>query len=331
MTNSMRNKWVAMIFTWVLMILAGSGLAMAADHRLPGEGQTLTFAYSNWSGDWLPIHVNKVLIEKHLGYEVEIADLAVPAIWAMIAAGHVDAFPDAWFPNQDHLLEEYGDQLEIISWHYDDAIQGWGVPTWFAEAHGIETIQDLNDPEIAALLDRTGDGKGDLFGCELGWVCNEHNDLKLAAYGLDGLYQQVEASETLINYSIQAAMENNDPVLFYRWTPDWIFAVFPIPDEVVILRDAEGTWNPDLADPGEFGWGDGSAGTLVHKDFKNDHPEAYALMSQVSTSLQDVNVSVHLQIVEGETSDADLERHAREWIEENRDTVDTWLEAAGLK
>jgi glycine betaine/proline transport system substrate-binding protein len=31
---------------------------------------------------------------------------------------------------------------------------------------------------------------------------------------------------------------------------------------------------------------------------------------------------------EGEDSEADLERHAEEWIESNREQVDQWLEEA---
>src|SRR5690606_37342987 len=99
---------------------------------------------------------------------------------------------------------------------------------------------------------------------------------------------------------------------------------------VTILLDPVGAW-PDDEPPNEFGYPPGRAGILVHRDFRRRHPEAYRLLSQVSVPLDAVNESIYRQVVLGETSDADLGRHAREWIEANRETVDRWLAAAGLR
>lgn len=317
----------------VAALLSG-GWLMSADpaaaQRLPGTGKTLTFAFANWTGDWLPLMVSKVLVEDHLGYEVEIADLTVPLTYAMVAAGEVDVFPNAYYPNQNALLQGYQRDLEVISWHYLDSVHGIALPTWFVEEYGLETVQDLNDPEIARLLDRDGDGYGDLMGCEVGWACNDQLEFKLEEYGLNRLYRQVDASEQMINYAVQGALEAGEPVLFYRWTPDWLFAVYPYPETVTILRDPVGAWVDD-EDPGEYGFPPGRAGILVHRDMQRRHPEAYALLSQVSVPLNAVNDSVYKQVVLGETSDAELERHAREWIEANRETVEEWLTAAGLR
>src|SRR5690606_38244998 len=166
---SMRKRWLRRVFPVLLaaVLVASMGLAgdPAAAQRLPGTGKTLTFAFTNWTGDWLPTLVSKVLLEDYLGYRVEIVDLTVPVTYAMIAAGEVDVFADAFFPNQNSLLAGYRGELEVISWHYDDTVRGWAVPTWFAEKYGVKTVQDLNNPQIARLLDRDGDGYGDLLGC----------------------------------------------------------------------------------------------------------------------------------------------------------------------
>src|SRR5690606_10685390 len=106
-------------------------------------------------------------------------------------------------------------ELEVISWHYDDTVRGWAVPTWFAEKYGVKTVQDLNNPQIARLLDRDGDGYGDLLGCEVGWTCHDQINYKLEAYGLTRLYRQIDASEQMINYAIRSALDNGEPVLFF--------------------------------------------------------------------------------------------------------------------
>ncbi|HLT57658.1 MAG TPA: glycine betaine ABC transporter substrate-binding protein [Limnochordales bacterium] len=317
-----------------LMLAAGLGLAgdPAAAQRLPGTGQTLTFAFTNWTGDWLPTMVTKVLVEDYLGYRVDIADLTVPVTYAMIAAGEVDVFANAFFPNQESLLAGYRGQLEVIGWHYDGTLRGWAVPTWFAEEYGVRTVQDLNNPEIARLLDLDGDGYGDLMGCEVGWTCHDQIEYKLQAYGLDRLYRQIDASEQMINIAVQSALDNREPVLFMAWTPDWLLAAYPYPEVVTFLRDPVGAWPGAEDEPrNEFGYPPGRAGILVHRDFQRRHPEAYRLMSQISVPLEAVNESVYRQVVLGETSAADLARHAREWIDANRETVDGWLAAAGLR
>ena len=302
----------------------------AAAQRLPGTGKTLTFAFTNWTGDWLPTMVTKVLVEDHLGYRVDIVDLAVPVAYAMLAAGEVDVFANAFFPNQNSLLQGYRRDVEVISWHYDGTVRGWVVPTWFSEQYGVRTVQDLNNPEIARLLDADGDGYGDLLGCEVGWTCHDQVAYKMEAYGLDRLYRQIDASEQMINFAIRNALDTGQPVLFYGWTPDWLYAIYPYPEVVTFLLDPVGAW-PDDEPPNEYGYPPGRTGILVHRDMQRRHPEAYALMSQISVPLNAVNESVYRQIVLGETSEADLERHAREWIEANRETVEGWLAAAGLR
>ena len=330
----MRKRWLRRVFPLLLAVVLVAGMGLAGDpaaaQRLPGTGKTLTFAFTNWTGDWLPTLVSKLLLEDYLGYRVEIVDLTVPVTYAMIAAGEVDVFADAFFPNQNSLLAGYRGELEVISWHYDGTVRGWAVPTWFAQEYGVKTVQDLNNPQIARLLDRDGDGYGDLLGCEVGWTCHDQINYKLEAYGLTRLYRQIDASEQMINYAIRAALDNREPVLFYAWTPDWLLTVYPHPEVITVLLDPVGAW-PDDEPPNEFGYPPGRAGILVHRDFRRRHPEAYRLLSQVSVPLDAVNDSIYRQVVLGETSDADLERHAREWIEANRETVDRWLAAAGLR
>ncbi|MFS8543042.1 MAG: hypothetical protein LOD91_04275, partial [Limnochordales bacterium] len=206
-----------------------------------------------------------------------------------------------------------------------------GSTAWTLLPDGTLAEVAANVPRIA-WLDLDGDGYGDLMGCEVGWTCHDQIEYKLQAYGLDRLYRQIDASEQMINIAVQSALDNREPVLFMAWTPDWLLAAYPYPEVVTFLRDPVGAWPGAEDEPrNEFGYPPGRAGILVHRDFQRRHPEAYRLMSQISVPLEAVNESVYRQVVLGETSAADLERHAREWIDANRETVDGWLAAAGLR
>lgn len=292
-----------------------------------GPAGTIKLAHQNWTGDWLSVPVNQLLLEE-LGYQVEVHHLSIPAIYASLDRGDLDAFPTAWPSNQQALLDEH-DNVEIIGWDWTDGVQGWGVPTWFAEEYNIYYVSDLADPEIAKLLDRDGDGTGDLLGCESGWVCETTNDAILKDMGLDKLYTQVKATEAVINQAIDDAMKNNEPVLFFKFTPDWIFSLYPYPEKITWLKNPgyEYPLDPNT-ETNELGWPTATQATLIHKDLKDRHPAAASLLSQVEIPLDDYNDSIYMQVVEGKTSEEEIYEAARQWIEANRDKVDQWLATA---
>ena len=65
----------------------------------------------------------------------------------------------------------------------------------------------------------------------------------------------------------------------------------------------------------------------ANNDFLTANPSAGALFEQVKIGVIDVALQ-NVRMDGGENSQADIARHAREWIETNQDTVDGWLAAA---
>ena len=64
-----------------------------------------------------------------------------------------------------------------------------------------------------------------------------------------------------------------------------------------------------------------------NKAFFEANPSAERLVSVVGFPLSDVAVQ-NLKMILGEASEADIRRHAAEWIADNRVVVDSWLDAA---
>lgn len=319
---------LALVVAVGLVFAAASG-GVAQSSRLPGKGKTFVLGYGMWTADNTGIYITKALLEDHLGYRVEVAELAIPALWAALADGQVHAFTNGWFPNHDYLLEAYRDRVDIVSTNFDDSTTGLIVPTWVAEEYGVRSWEDLFRPEIVRLFDQDRDGKGDLLGCDVAWTCYEHVEAKLKKYGLDKLYVQHPISEQMVNFQVQQAMRNREPLLWVGWTPGWLFAVYK--DELTFLVDPWG-YHP-AAKEGTvkaYGWAGGTSVIVVNSRVRDEHPEAYRLLSQISIPLDDHNEWIHAQVQGGVTSRRALERYARQWIESNRELVDRWLEAAGL-
>ncbi len=65
----------------------------------------------------------------------------------------------------------------------------------------------------------------------------------------------------------------------------------------------------------------------ANADFAAANPVAAALFEVVELAVPDI-AAQNVRYDEGEDTEADIRRHAAEWIEANRPLVDSWLETA---
>jgi glycine betaine/proline transport system substrate-binding protein len=66
---------------------------------------------------------------------------------------------------------------------------------------------------------------------------------------------------------------------------------------------------------------------VANKKFAEENPAAKKFFEEFSLPLADVNRQNTL-MQDGEDSQADIERHAAEWVKENQEKWDGWLKAA---
>lgn len=91
-----------------------------------------------------------------------------------------------------------------------------------AEAHGIPSLEDLRDPEIAALFDTDGDGQTDFTdftGCNPGWGCEQVIDYHLLSYGLADTVSHHRGPYFSLMADTIARHEQGEPILYYTWVP----------------------------------------------------------------------------------------------------------------
>ena len=272
-------------------------------------------SWGQWSGEYMPLYVSKILLEDELGYTTEIADLSVPASWAAISAGEVDLFFSDWQPNQIDLKEKYAGQIEEFSLLYANNLQGWMVPKWVSEQYGITSVSDLNDPEIAKMFDIDDDNIGDVLGCDAAWKCAAITDEEIAGYGLADLYEQKYGAEAMITAAIEGAMKKNEPVLFYMYTPNPFFVRYPAGESVV--------W---LDDPKDF-WPAADVYAISSVEWIKNNPEAIKLLEKVEFDPADIGW-IMAQVEEKGDSPEALEAAAREWMAAHQTAIDSWIAAA---
>lgn len=313
-------------------------------------GGTVTMARATWDTGWFQAEVYAQLIEE-LGYEVsDPAELTRDAntFYPALAQEEVDLWANGWFPLHDIYLERplfsgqpISEPIEPIGTQVAaGALQGYLIDKATADEMGITSMSDLADPQVAAVFDNDGDGLADLQGCNTGWGCNLviSDHLEELDWG-PNVEQVVGNYGDLIQDVVVPAVESGEPILFYTWTPNWTIDVL-IPGEDVVwlespaLEDDEG--NAEVSglegcaagDPCHLGWPVNDIRAVANTEFLDENPQIRRLLEQVEIQLDDIAEQNARMAMEAEYSDEQIRQDAAEWIEENRDLVDGWLESA---
>lgn len=314
---------------------------------LPGVGVTVNAGRASWDTGWFQAALFSEMLTE-LGYQVESpATLDNPVFYLSAARGDLDFWPNGWFPLHNTYIEDENvrDNVELVGFEVRaGALQGYLIDKRSAEEFGITNLEDFRDPDIAAAFDSTGDGRADLVGCNPGWGCELVIEHHLDAFDLRDSINHVQGEYSVLMADTVARFQRGEPILFYTWTPNWTIAQLPVDEDVVwigvpfsSLPEEQGGDEVDttaegvagcVADPCVMGFPPNDIRVVANTDFLENNPAARRLFELVEIPLADIAAQNELMIVDGEDSDADIQRHAQEWMDTNRDLVDEWLAEA---
>jgi glycine betaine/proline transport system substrate-binding protein len=128
-----------------------------------------------------------------------------------------------------------------------------------------------------------------------------------------GLKQTQKQSSTPAMLSeVDTRYKNQEPFIFIAWRPHWMNDDYSFN----YLDDPKGALG-DLTNKS-------TVSGIVRQGFPDDHPDAYALMKNMSLSEEQI-VSVERANL---AANNDPLQGARNWIKDNRDVVQPWVDAA---
>jgi glycine betaine/proline transport system substrate-binding protein len=316
----------------------------AAQAAEPGEGKTVSPARPTWDTGWFTTAIYGKLLEE-LGYQVEQPrTLDNPIFYQAVAQGDVDFWVEGWFPLHNEYRSTFENGASVIGYVAEGgALQGYLIDKKSAEEHGIGNLEDLKDADTAALFDADGDGRADMVACPPGWGCELVIEHQMDAYELRDTVNTIKASYSASMADAMARYQQGEPILFYTWTPNWTVGMLKPGEDVVWIevpfpslpdeqKEFEDQTTVDgvtgcVDDPCEMGWPANDIRPVANNEFLEENPAARKLLEMASIPLDDI-FAQNAKMFEGEDSEADLERHAEEWIESNREQVDQWLEEA---
>ena len=303
------------------------------------NSQTVTIrtAHSTWIEESFQTNIVNIGLEK-LGYKVEEPkQIEYTAIYISIANGDLEYSTIYYQPSHEKFFEKAGgeEKLEAVGILTPDGIAGYQIDKKTADKYQITNIKELKNPEIAKLFDWDKNGKANLVGCNPGWACELNIDHHIEAYGLENTVEHSRGQYNILLVDAITRYKQGQPILYFAYNPHWISAILK-PGKDVVWLEVPFTSLPDmrnitkkdtLLDGKNIGFSRTQQSIVANKKFLESNPVAKRWFELVEIPVADMNTE-SLRIKKGEDKEEDILRHAQEWIKNNQEKYNNWLEIA---
>ena len=278
----------------LLALVVGALTAGCSDSEQPNE---LKLANIGWDENVAVSNLTKVLLEDELGYEsVDLRTVELDTAYQEVADGELDAFQDVWLPNQQNLLDGVADDVEQLDrWFLGTTAQGLAVPSYM----DVTSLDQLNETEADLI-----------FAIEPSSIATQMvADEVIPQYGLK--QKLVEAPTEGMLAELEILYTNKEDFAFFAWSPHWMNQRFDF-RYLEDPKDAQGSTN----DSAEIS-------TIVKKDLREQDPVAYAFLSVMKLTEEQIN-----DLENGINEEEDPLEGSKRWVRDNRAVVQPWIEAA---
>lgn len=322
------------LLTSVALSLLTTGAAYATE--LPGKGITVKPIQSTITEETFQTLIVSRALEK-LGYNVappEEVDYNVG--YTSIAKGDATFMAVNWQPLQDDMYAAAGgDNAFYRQGHYvTGAAQGYLIDKKTADRYHITNIGQLTDPKLAKLFDSNGDGKADLTGCTPGWGCDTAISYQMKAFHLENTVTNNQGNYAAMMADTITRFQQGKPILYYTWTPFWVSNVLKPGKDVVWLQvpfsatPSKGQQiDTRLPDGRNYGFPVNNINIVANKQWAEKNPAAAKLFAEMKLPLADINAQ-NSAMRDGQSSEADINRHVDGWIKNHQQQFDQWVSDA---
>ena len=308
-------------------LMAGTATLLAG----PAMAADIVIGVPNWPSVNATAHILKVAIEQNLGLEVELQNGTNPIVFEAMDSGAMHVHPEVWMPNQQNLHDTFVKDNGTVVMNPNGvvAFQGMCVDQATADAHGITSIDDLTNPDIAALFDSNGDGQGELWIGAPGWASTNVEKIRAKSYGYDQTMELTEIDETVAYANLDNAIKAGDSWAGFCYTPHYVFALHDMQVLEEPAYDAA-KWNvtqptddPNWLEISDAGVAWDSAYLHVHyaKSLEESHPDVANMLSNVKFDTDAVSDMTFALVIDKKEPQA----YAEEWVAANEDKVLGWL------
>ena len=299
----MKHPQIRTLTVIILSLFVLSTCAQKAS-QTEGEGEEASEArdkepvelvYVDWASELASAHVVKTVIEERLDRSCKLLPVTLIAMWEAIAIGDKDGMVAGWLPSlQSRFLEKHRSQVVDLGPNLEGTKIGLVVPEYVS----IDSIGELKEHRESF--------NHKIIGIDPHAGIMETTEEAMEAYGLSN-YSLVSGSGPTMTTALGNAIEEDRWIVVTGWTPHWKFAEWDLKyleDPKKVYGDAE------------------RIHTVVREGLKKDMPEVYAFLDAFYWKPEHMQ-KVMLMATDPETS---YEEAARQWVRENEELVDGWLD-----
>ena len=186
----------------------------------------------SWTGAQAIAYLLGTVVEKRIGGTVEYVPGNNATIFQAMdqGKGDIDVHPDVWLPNQESFTKQYVDEAGTVTLSSNpyQGNQGFCVTEDFATANDITDIADLGRPDVAALMDSDGNGKGEMWIGAPAWASANVNEVKVRDYGLLDFIEPIRAEEAVKTARIKDSIAKGEGYAFYCYEPHAVWFMFDV-------------------------------------------------------------------------------------------------------
>jgi glycine betaine/proline transport system substrate-binding protein len=289
--KGLRKLLLCSALTSAVFGLAGIAATASADTK-----PTIKIGYvEGWDDSVATSNVAAQVIEKRLGYPVQLVPVAAGIMWQGVARGDLDATLSAWLPvTQGAYWAQFKTKVVDLGTNFPDARIGLVVPDYVPET------------SIAQLEAHKADFDGRIVGIDAGAGIMKRTDDAIKAYNLN--YNLMPSSGSAMTAELSREINAKKPVVVTGWTPHWMFAKW----KLKFLDDPKKVYgNAEHVD------------SVINPDLEKKAPDVVAFLKKFQWKPGQID-SVMLATENGAKPDA----AADQWIAAHGPEVDGWLSGA---
>ncbi|MDC1293257.1 glycine/betaine ABC transporter substrate-binding protein [Amylibacter sp.] len=307
--------------------------SLLAAMSVPAIAEDVKIGVPSWTGAQAMAHLLGAVVEMRIGGTVDY----VPGNNATIfqgmdqGKGDIDVHPDVWLPNQESFTKKYVDGAGsvVLNQQPYEGNQGFCVSKDFAEANNITDIADLGRPDVAALMDSDGNGKGEMWIGAPGWASANVNEVKVRDYGLLDFIEPIRAEESVKTARIKDSIAKGEGYAFYCYKPHAVWFMF---DVVMLSEPTYDAAKYTMVQPSDDAdWYEKSSVSTkdalkqVQIAYSKSLPDRSSAIAEFFERFSVTADDVSNFAFEISGNGRDPAEFAREWVEANPDRVDAWL------
>lgn len=284
------------------------------------DGDGVTLAANPWPGSYANANVAAILLEEELGIDAEIVEIDENAQWTGLADGDIDAVLEVWpsghLDNLETYVEDPDGGVEDIGELGAVGEIGWFTPQYVVDEYPeMESWEGIEGNEEIFATAETGDS-GQFLAADPSFVQFDEHIIDNLGLDLEVVQSGSEAAQLS---EVEAAIANEEPILFYFYTPHWMFAEHDL--AMVELPEVTDECEQAPEEERDCGYPEDVLLKVASDQLAERNPDAHGFLSAFTMENEWQDEITYRMDVEGE----DERAAAQWWVDEYEDVWTDWI------